>query len=316
MPDPKTERLLNLTMALLASKRLLTKNEIFATVAGYAGAQESMERMFERDKDDLRSLGIEIEVAPLDSLFEDELGYRITPDSYALKIPEITPAELGVLSIAAKSWKTSLFSDSAQKALVKIASLGVDPDVDSLHTSILPIDENALDFETLWKATLESRILVFEYLSSSDKRSVQPYGISLFKGEWFLVGFDTDKQDIRTFKVKRIRSLTMQAKKDAFVRPADFDIASSLIHAKVESRYSVILKVRSNRALSVRSGGTITQIDDDWDRIKKSYAYRGEALSEILWHSPDVFVEEPEDLREHIIAIWTARAKAGASGGK
>lgn len=316
MSDPKTERLLNLTMALLATKRLLTKGEIFSSVAGYSGSMDSMERMFERDKDDLRSLGIEIEVAPLDSLFEDELGYRITPDSYALKIPEISPSELGVLSIAAKSWRTSLFSESAQKALVKVASLGVEPDIESLHTSIIPIDENCADFELLWKATSEFRELTFEYLDSSETRRIHPYGISLFKGEWFLVGFDIQKKEIRTFKVKRIRALEMSGKKDSFTRPADFDMRSALILTKSESRFKVVLKVRSHKALSIRSGSTIVKIDEDWDRIEKIYPYRGEALSEILWHSPDVFVEEPKELRERIIAIWESRANSGAPGGK
>ena len=71
----KTERLVNLTIALLATKRYITKSEIFRTVDGYEGSDESKERMFERDKDDLRNLGIEIEVGTFDPLFEDESGY-------------------------------------------------------------------------------------------------------------------------------------------------------------------------------------------------------------------------------------------------
>jgi proteasome accessory factor B len=71
----KIERLINLTIALLATKRYLTKSEIFSSVDGYEGSPETMERMFERDKDDLRSLGIEIEVGSFDPLFNDEAGY-------------------------------------------------------------------------------------------------------------------------------------------------------------------------------------------------------------------------------------------------
>ena len=62
MSDRKTERLINLTLALLATKRYLKKSEILSNVQGYEGSQEAKERMFERDKDDLRSLGLEIEV--------------------------------------------------------------------------------------------------------------------------------------------------------------------------------------------------------------------------------------------------------------
>jgi len=55
----KNERLVNLTIALLATKRYLTKNEIFRNIEGYEGNAEAKERMFERDKDDLRKLGIQ-----------------------------------------------------------------------------------------------------------------------------------------------------------------------------------------------------------------------------------------------------------------
>ena len=79
----KSERLVNLVIALLATKRNLTKSEIFRTIEGYEGSNESMERMFERDKDELRSLGVEIEVSGLDPLFDDEQGYRIRPETHA-----------------------------------------------------------------------------------------------------------------------------------------------------------------------------------------------------------------------------------------
>ena len=75
MSSQKTERLINLTLALLATKRYLTKSEIFKNVTGYSGSAETMERMFERDKDELRSMGIEIDVKGLDPLFEDDQGY-------------------------------------------------------------------------------------------------------------------------------------------------------------------------------------------------------------------------------------------------
>ncbi len=80
----KSERLVNLVIALLATRRSLTKAEIFRTIEGYEGSDESMERMFERDKDELRSLGVAIEVTGLDPLFDDEQGYRIKPENFAM----------------------------------------------------------------------------------------------------------------------------------------------------------------------------------------------------------------------------------------
>ena len=94
MSERKAERLINLTIALLGSKRYLAKSEIFRDVAGYEGSSETMERMFERDKDELRNLGIDIEVGTHDAFFEDEVGYRITRDSYGLNLGELSAEDL------------------------------------------------------------------------------------------------------------------------------------------------------------------------------------------------------------------------------
>ena len=89
----KSERLVNLTIALLATGRWITKSEIYENIEGYAGEPDAKERMFERDKEELRNLGIDIEVGTFDPLFEDEIGYRIRPENYRIKISELTPQQ-------------------------------------------------------------------------------------------------------------------------------------------------------------------------------------------------------------------------------
>ena len=90
----KAERLINLTMALLETRRPLSKDEIFTNVAGYSGTSEAMERMFERDKDDLRELNIEILVEAKDKYFDDEVGYRIAKNSFEMPDPDFDSAEI------------------------------------------------------------------------------------------------------------------------------------------------------------------------------------------------------------------------------
>ncbi len=306
--DPKTERLINLTMALLASKRLITKGEIFQSVAGYSGSVESMERMFERDKDDLRSLGIEIEVGPLDIFFEDELGYRIAPDQYSLQVPSLTPAELGVLSVAANAWQNSLFSESAQRALRKLESLGIETSTDSLRTSILPVDQNVDDFPTLWDAVLERRSLTFLYTSTqTTEREVNPYKISLFKGEWYLVGEDCQKSKVRTFKVRRMSQLKTKGRKGSFQRPAGFNPNAILFENSDDTSIAVKMKVKIGRALALRASSIVNPLDEEWDLLTKNYRYDREAIAEILWYGPDVVVLEPQSLRSNIVSILEGR---------
>ena len=112
----------------------MTKNEIFRNIEGYEGKAEAKERMFERDKDDLRKLGIQIEVGGLDPIFDDEAGYRIRPESYALSLRDLTPTQVTLLSLAAQAWQDAAFADLSQQALRKLTSIGLDTD-----TSQLPV---------------------------------------------------------------------------------------------------------------------------------------------------------------------------------
>ena len=97
----------NLVIALLATKKYLTKNQIFRAVAGYEGSQEATDRMFERDKEELRSLGIQIEMKGIDPLFDDEIGYRIIPDRYRFDLGPLTKQEITLLALASQAWKES-----------------------------------------------------------------------------------------------------------------------------------------------------------------------------------------------------------------
>jgi len=128
----KSERLVNLTIALLATKRYLTKAEIFRTVAGYTGDSEAKDRMFERDKEDLRSLGITIELGTFDPLFEDEAGYRIKAESYQLQLKDLDPLSIALLSQAGKLWREAALGSAAQSGLRKLRSIGINSDFDSI----------------------------------------------------------------------------------------------------------------------------------------------------------------------------------------
>ncbi|WP_246086705.1 hypothetical protein [Nocardioides humi] len=90
MPAPKSERLLNLLIMLLVQRRPIAKERIRELLYPDSRA-DAFEKMFERDKDELRSLGVPVEVAAVDPLFEDEVGYRIPPEAFALPDVELTP---------------------------------------------------------------------------------------------------------------------------------------------------------------------------------------------------------------------------------
>src|ERR671921_198826 len=130
MSTAKTERLLNLVICLLSTRRPLTKAQIRQAVPQYAEntSTEAFERMFERDKDELRDLGIPLVTSFEDTLFEDEVGYRVDRDAYALPQVSFEPDELAVLGLASRVWQQASLAGPAARALAKLTALGVEPD--------------------------------------------------------------------------------------------------------------------------------------------------------------------------------------------
>ena len=106
MSRNRTERLVNLVICLLSTRRFLTAAQIAATVPGYehdpddAKDHEAFQRKFERDKAELRELGVPLETGTA-SVFDTEPGYRIAPREYALPDIPLEPDEAAAVGIAA-----------------------------------------------------------------------------------------------------------------------------------------------------------------------------------------------------------------------
>ncbi len=116
----KTERLLNLVFAMMSTRRAISRSDIRDNVAGYEdpSSDKAFERMFERDKDELRSMGLPIETVT--DVMGDILGYRISASEYEFIDLELTPVDIIVLGVAAQVWDQAVLSAPAQTALRKI----------------------------------------------------------------------------------------------------------------------------------------------------------------------------------------------------
>lgn len=306
----KNERLVNLTIALLATKRYLTKNEIFRNIEGYEGSAEAKERMFERDKDDLRKLGIQIEVGGLDPLFDDEAGYRIRPESYALSLRDLTPTQVTLLSLAAQAWQDAAFTDLSQQALRKLTSIGLDTDSSQLPVmapKLIGADENlrsALD------ALTSLTTIEFDYLNIqgvAQKRQLQVYGVQARKSHWYLIGLDTEKSAIRNFRVDRIQGVvTTVGKAQSYAIPATFEIAE--LEPVIETPLAV-LQVRPGAGYQLRRLATTIETADDWDLLEVPIFDLGFVTSMVLWHGEDVIVSSPAQLKSAVVSALETLVK-------
>src|SRR5690606_28733776 len=117
----KVERLMNLVIALLSTRQFLTAERIRDSVAGYedSASDEAFSRMFERDKNELRDLGIPLEVGPV-SRFSSVEGYRINRDAYELPDIDLTSAEAAAVAVAVQMWESPELAAAAEGALLKL----------------------------------------------------------------------------------------------------------------------------------------------------------------------------------------------------
>ncbi len=305
MSDRKTERLINLTLALLATKRYLKKSEILSNVQGYEGTQEAKERMFERDKDDLRSLGIEIEVGDLDVFFEDEPGYRIPQKSYELNLPDLTGRELALLSVASNFWNDSILAPSAQSGIRKLQSLGIPAALDFEFRVKYRFEDPSELLEQISNAIIQKSKISFAYDSASLKmRHLEPYRIVFWNSFWYLVGMDLDRKAIRLFKISRFQGgVDVSKKRNEFSIPNDFNVSDHLPKQDLQVISSAKIEIRKDSAALIRQRGKQVAEGPDFDTYEINYENERTFLREIIWHGDNVKILEPLELREQLIDL-------------
>ena len=298
MSNQKTERLINLTLALLSSKRYLTKSEIFKNVAGYSGSAETMERMFERDKDDLRNLGVRIEVRALDPLFEDDQGYLIDSNSFQINPDDFSKEEILMLTMAANLWHRSALQHDSRAALLKIQSLDGMVETNTVASPVVEDNEDSRKLSLIFDAVERSVLLEFEY--KGIVRQVKPYGMYTRRGFWYLAAQENDV--VKSFKVIRISDqIKAISKSQSFTKPKDFKLSTFIEGMNGATKSQTEVRIRKNQALAIRKRHKVEEIDSDWDQVLFDYVYEEDLIESLLWYGANVVVISPKTVRDQII---------------
>ena len=288
MASEKNERLINLTIALLATKKYLTKAQIFSAVAGYEGSSEATDRMFERDKEELRALGIEIEMKSIDPLFDDEIGYRILPERYRFDLGNLNAEEVSLLALAAEAWKESALSDLARSTSVRLQSLGINADFSDLPLTptIADVPANITD---ILEAIEASKVIQIKYLNAEaeiEDKKLAPLGIYSQQGRWYLYAIDQDKNEQRSYRLDRIEGAIAKSRQ-SFQKP-EFSLPKNHFPA-----VEVLFKVRRDYSLELTSNAQVLSEDEEWLTCKRSFISEDFAVSQLLRFSPNVMVLQP-----------------------
>ena len=265
---------------------------------------DAKERMFERDKEELRNLGIEIEVGSFDPLFEDEVGYRIRPEKYQMQTSSLSVNQLSLISLATQMWQGAVLSSKANSALVKLKSLGIESDSEGLALTAQSVDVSDENLTHIIDAISARRTISFAYTNRdavAEDRALEPYGVGTKNGYWYVAGNDLAKKEVRLFRLDRFSSTVKeQGRASSYEIPSDFSM-SDLLKSQARNQ-RCRLKLRTDKAYSLRRFATAIASEDDWDIVDYSYASIDQLLRDLLWHGDDVLLVEPNDLREKVAA--------------
>ena len=209
MSSVRAERLVNLVLCLLSSRQFLPAERIRSTVPGYSDApsDEAFFRMFERDKNELRELGVPLETGRRSS-FDTQDGYRIARQDYELGEIDLEPGEAAAVALAARLWDSPELAGAAQGALLKLRAAGVE--VDEEQGRVQPrVQASEPAFAPLLAAVQAGRAVRFAHRRGGptgevQQRTVEPWGVVSWRGRWYLVGHDRDRDDVRSFRLSRI----------------------------------------------------------------------------------------------------------------
>jgi predicted DNA-binding transcriptional regulator YafY len=286
----RLERLLNLVIALRETRRPMTAEDIRERVAGYGQPEaEAFRRMFERDKADLRALGVPVETASLDR-YDD----RLAAD------------ELAALALALQATGRS---DEAGAGLLKLEVDAGEPGAtDRYGAPRLGVALDAPHRAALMEAQLTRTTVRFRYRPAGrdvGPRTVDPWALVHRRGRWYLVGHDQGRGERRAFRLDRIEGAVKPVGAPGGFPPPPRDVGvddvvppparSGPDTATVVAAADVAWQV----ARRARGGGT--ESDGGWTTFTVSVVDPDDFVSWVLEFGPDVRVVDPPELRDAVV---------------
>jgi len=318
---PAEERLFSLVLALLSTESGLTKSEILANVQGYrqrfspGGDNASLERQFERDKDDVRELGIPLETieTPGAAGNNQTLRYRIPKGEYDLPDDvRFTPDESALLSLAAMAWREGALSADSRRGLLKVRSAGSeDDDGDSAGAGAIGVDAYAprlrardVAFEPLRSALDRAAAVRFDYITPGQhdarRRQVAPLALVQHGGRWMLTAHEFATDSEKNYLLSRIVGPVAQYEVGQHPAPAGAGERALAELERIWSERTARIRVAPGSDAERRLARRRDTVTDEAGVLVLHHVDPQILAEELAAFGPEVRVLEPADLRDRV----------------
>ncbi|MGH3834741.1 MAG: helix-turn-helix transcriptional regulator [Pseudonocardiaceae bacterium] len=320
MSTARAERLVNLVLCLLSSRPYLPAERIRQIVPGYAEtpSDEAFFRMFERDKAELRELGVPLETGRTPG-FDAGEGYRIARRDYELPDIDLEPDEAAAVALAARLWDSPQLAGAAHGAVLKLRAAGVEVDTEPS----VPVEPRVRAAEPaltpLISAVQAGQIVTFLHrkhpAAEPAARTLEPWGVASWRGRWYVLGHDRDRGATRCFRISRIVGAVRTVGAPGSIRrPEGVDLLK-IVAGSAEPPpvvYTVRLWLADGRAHGLRRHATVlgdmTLDGVDGDLVAVQLPGYDVAARWIAGHGPDAVVVEPAELADAVRARLLAVA--------
>jgi proteasome accessory factor B len=315
----KTERLLNLIALLMNTRRPVTPEEIRRKIPGYGGSDVAFRRMFERDKEELRDIGLPLERAGTD-VWDVEEGYMIPKERATLPELDLTADERAALWIAAQAWQGQEVPGDPARALMKLSLASKETEGEPGETGWIRarVDASQPGLAPLLDAIARRKRVTFSYRSrgggEAQERNVDPYALR-HRGAWYLTGFDHLRGELRHFKLARVDgAIAVASGRDPDFDPppvVDTDVPRGVWAIESSEEARVAFAPETAWWVERRTGARREkERADGWVELTFPLSDRELFGSWILGFAADATVVGPPDLRDEIVARLE-RAAAG-----
>lgn len=310
--DP-SERLLNLTLALISTSVGMTKAELFSAIRDYRNdlesgiSVESLNRKFERDKQALLNSGVQLKTRILDSDMDDNQETRYIIDPSGFQWPEgvkLSAKQLQLLQLASSVWRQASLSSDAARGLDRLRALGTSTPSSDIIAFAPRIKTHSRAFAPLTTAVTEHRQVTFNYRRAdqdvAETRTLQPWRITHIEDQWLVQGFDVDRQEARNFLLKRIVS-EVKVSRDIVFEPPTQELIDRH-QAELEDHIAnnvAILKVKKGSSAWFHYDMS-AQDDGEHQQLEIQYMDLALLADDLRDYAGDFEVIEPKQLDEAI----------------